>query len=221
MTTSRLTLYNIALRASGERPIASLSEDVDARRILDEVWESGNGTSGNSAVRYCLEQGFWKHAIRSIQLDSDSSLSVSFGFTYVFTRPDDFVKLDMLSGDEQFSTPLQRYEFERDFIYADTDPLYMRFVSDHADFGGDLSLWPESFSLWVGTWMATQIAPRLKNDLDQDRLEKRALMLLKDARQKDGIIGPVRYPPLGNWASSRHGSRSTGRDRGPRGTLYS
>ena len=50
MTTSRLTLYNIALRASGERPISSLSEDADARRILDEVWESGNGTSGNAAA---------------------------------------------------------------------------------------------------------------------------------------------------------------------------
>lgn len=221
MATSRLVLYNIGLRAIGERSLNTLSDDAESRRLLDEVWSSGNGTSGNSAVRYCLEQGFWKHAMRAVELGADSGVSVEFGFSYAFAKPSDFVKLDMLSGDETFSTPLGRYEFERDNIFADVDPLYMRFVSDHADYGGDLTLWPESFTLWAGHWMGMQVAPRLKSDIDMERLEKRTKQLLADARAKDGVTGPARVPPLGNWASSRFGTSSSFRDRGPRNRLIS
>lgn len=217
MATGKLALYNVALRACGERPLDSLTEDRDPRRALDEVWSSGNG-----AVRYCLEQGFWHFALRSIELDSESGIEPAFGFEYAFAKPTDFVRLTMISGDENFHEPLSRYEPEGGYIYADTDPIWLQYVSDDGSFGGDYAKWPESFTQFVGHWLASQIAPRLKNDLDLDRLEARVKFLLKDAQAKDAQIRPTRFPPMGNWARARFGRVGSGRrDRGPRGTLLS
>lgn len=222
MAITRLGLYNKALQAIGERALTSIDEDVEARRALDEAWTSGGGSGGNSAIRYCLEQGFWKHAMRAVKSDAASGITPSFGFTYAFAKPSDFVQIDMLSADDRFGVPLTRYEFEGDYLYADHDPIYMRFVSDDASWGADLSRWPESFSQWVGVYLATLIAPRLKNDLDMDRLEKREMRLLADARSKDARLGPTRDVPMGNFASARFGRRWTGRaDRGPRNRLLS
>lgn len=213
MAITRLGLYNIALAAIGERSLDSLSEDVEPRRYLDEIFTRGNG-----AVRYCLEQGHWNFALRAVALDASSNVEPAFGFSFAFERPSDFVRLNMISGDENFSDPLGRFEPEGNYIQADIDPIYLRYISDDASFGGDFSLWPESFSLWVGHYLATQLAPRIKNDIDMERLEKRTHRLLIDARSKDASHEPVRYPPLGSWSRARHGGR-IGRERGKRNTL--
>jgi hypothetical protein len=218
MAHTRLSLYNIALRAVGERRLAAIATtDIpESQRLLDEVWSSGSG-----AVRACLEQGYWHFAMRAIQLDSDSSVSVAFGFTYAFAKPVDLVKLDMVSGDPAFAVPLRRYEQERDYFYTEVDPLYLRYVSDDTDFGNDLSQWTEVFAQYVGHWMAVQIAPTLTSDIDMERLEGRAMRLLKDAKSHDAQIGPTREFPLGRWAQSRFGTRNSWRDGGPRNRLTS
>ena len=213
MATTRLSLYNLALEAAGERPIDSLDEDREPRRLLDAVWTAGNGL-----VRYCLEQGLWNHAMRAVRLDASATVTPSFGWSYAFDKPTDFVRLNQISADETFSLPLNRYEVERNYFVADTDPIYMRYVSDDGDWGNDLSQWPETFTMWVGHYMACRIGPRLKNDLDMERLEKRTKRLLIDARSKDAQQEPVRFPPMGSWSSARMGG-SGRRDRGSRTTL--
>ncbi|KKM04208.1 hypothetical protein LCGC14_1766550 [marine sediment metagenome] len=216
MATDRLSLYKIALVACGERTIASLSEPREPRRLLDEVWNRGSGV-----VKYVLEQGLWNFAIRTSKLDSSSSISTSFGYTFTFEMPSDYVRLVELSSGEYFTQPMTRYEIEQASLYADVDPIYMRYISDNSSYGSDLSLWPETVSLWTGHWMGVQIAPALKNDLDMDRLERRTRRYLHDARSKDAQQDPTRWPPLSSWASARlnrigHGGR---RDRGSRGSL--
>ena len=216
MATDRLSLYKIALIACGERTIASLSEPRESRRLLDEVWNRGSGV-----VKYVLEQGLWNFAIRTSKLDSSSSISTDFGYTFTFEMPSDYVRLVELSSGEYFTQPMTRYEIEQASLYADVDPIYMRYISNDASYGSDLSLWPETVSLWTGYWMGTQIAPALKNDLDMDKLERRERRYLHDARSKDAQQDPTRWPPLSSWASARlnrlgHGGR---RDRGSRGSL--
>lgn len=214
MPTDRLGLYNIALAAIGERTLTSLTEDGEPRRELDSVWARGNG-----ALRFFLEQGRWNFAMRTQQLDASVTIEPEFGFTKVFELGTDFVHLDMISGDERFCEPLKDYEFEAGVIYADFEPLYVRFVSDDADYGADYSAWPETFTLWAGHWMATQIAPRIKSDVVMEALEKRTHRLLVDARSKDAVQGPTRFPPLGTWVNARHNYRYSRRDRGSRSTL--
>lgn len=216
MATDKLTLYKIALAACGERSIAKLSEPRESRRLLDEVWNRGSG-----AVKYFLEQGLWNFAIRTSKLDSSSSVSTDFGYTYTFDMPSDYVRLVELSSGEYFTQPMTRFEIEQIYLFADVDPIYMRYISDDSSYGSDLSLWPETLTLWAGYWLATQIAPTLKNDIDMERLERRTRRYLADARSKDAQQEPARWPPLSSWASARlnrigHGGR---RDRGSRGSL--
>lgn len=213
MTTDRLGLYNVALAAIGERSLDSLTDDGEPRRELDAVWARGNGS-----LRFFLEQGRWKFALRTQEIDHSTTVTPPFGLTYAFEIPEDFVHLDMISADERFSQPLTDYEIEAGYIYADIDPLYVRYISDDSSYGGDYANWPETFTLWAGHWMATQIAPRLKADVIMDVLEKRAQKLLIDARSKDAVQSPTRWPPLGTWAASRTG-RFSHRDRGNRNQL--
>ena len=212
MSVTQLQLYNIALRALGERSLASLTEDREPRRLLDEVWSEGYGFA-----RAVLEQGYWSHAMRAVQLDSDASLTPAFGFQYGFSRPTDLVKLDQISADENFTQPLMRYEIETQYIYADVDPMYLRYVSDSASYGADLSQWPESFSRFSAHWMALQIAPRILAGDAILVLEKRTKMLLGEARSKEAQEQPPRFPPIGRWLSSR--SRGSRLDRGKRNRL--
>lgn len=214
MATDRLALYNIACFALGETRLANLNEEREPRRLLDEVWTRGAG-----AIRYWLEQGLWNHAIRTVQTDASTSVSPTFGLTYAFDKPSDFVRLVQLSASEYFSDPLTNYEIEANYFYAEVDPLYMRYVSDDGDFGNDLSLWPETFTLWGGTWMGLQIGKGLLNDKDYKDLKLDTKRLLIDARSKDAQQEPTRFPPYGSWVRARHGSRGGGRDRGSRSQL--
>ena len=74
--TTQLFIYNEALGHLGERQLASLSEPREPRRVLDSYW--------SDVVGYCLSQGLWKFARRTIQVDNSSSLTPQFGFNYFF-----------------------------------------------------------------------------------------------------------------------------------------
>ena len=220
MALTRLGLYNLALvEGLGERPLDSLSEDSHAKRVFDAIWTAGNGT--NPYIRGCLEQGYWNFGVRTVKLDSDTSVDTQFGYSYAFAIPTDFVKLVSIASDEYFNAPLNEYEIEKDRFYSDTDPLYLRFISDDDDYGGDLSQWPQSFITWVAHDLALRAAPTIKSSLDLERLEKRVKDKLKIARSNDAQQEPTRFPPLGTWASARLGRRgSAGRaDGGSRSTL--
>jgi len=214
MATSRLQIYNIAMSALGERQIDSLSEDVESRRVMDEIWARGSG-----AIRYFLEQGHWNHAMRAVKLDKSATVTPEFGFTFAFEKPSDFIRMNMISADERFGYPLTDFEWEGNFVYAWVDPLYMRYVSDDEDFGANFSLWPETFTLWAGYYMATQAAPRLKNDTDMEVLEERTRKYRIDARSKDAMNEPPRWPPLSSWNQARYSRYFNRFDRGLRNKL--
>lgn len=63
---TKLGLYNAALGECGEPELTSLSEDRKPRHLLDSVYDD--------VVKYCLEQGQWKHAIRAIEANSGKSV---------------------------------------------------------------------------------------------------------------------------------------------------
>lgn len=214
MATDRLSLYNIALRHCRERRLKKLTEDIEPRYLLDEVWDAGDG-----AAAYCLEQGRWRFAKRVVKLDNDTNISNQFGFNYTFTKPSDYRGLISISADEYFEIPLNRYEIEGGNFFADVDPIYLIYVSDDASYGGDLSTWPMSFVQWVGLWLATQIAPTLTTDIDLEHLMDKEQTAYKRARSRDAVQDPARFPPLSSWANARYGNRNGRRDRGSRATL--
>jgi hypothetical protein len=207
--TTKLILYNDAQIALGERT-TSLTEDVESRRILDKVWDGG-------AVNYCLEKGLWQHAMRAISLTYDPDTTVQFGYTYAFNKPSDFIRTAAVSANERFMPPLLDYEDRAGFWFADPDTLYFKYVSNDSAYGGDLSLWPETYSRYVSSYLAWRACTKLtQSKVDKDTLKKEMEDALSDARAKDAIASPTKIPPSGSWSGSRGGGRG---DRGSRGRL--
>lgn len=205
--TTKLTLYNGALRMLGEVKLSVLTENRAARRHLDDAWDDG-------FVDYCLEQGLWNFAIRTIQLTYSPSITPAFGYSYAFEKPDDFIRTAALCSDERFNTPLLDYRDESGYWLADLDALYVRYVSNDTEFGNDYSLWPQTFVKFVEAELASRVAIDITKDREKlaDCLTQRK-RLLTDAKAKDAMAEPTRFPPSGSWARARHAGTSGQRSR--------
>lgn len=211
--STRLQLYNQALRYCGEGPLSSLTENREPRRLLDQVWDDG-------AVDACLERAQWKFAIRTVRQDYDPSVTPDFGFSRAFQQPDDFIILSAISADEYFNEPLTRFESEAGFWYAEQDTIYVRYVSNDSAYGGDTSNWSAAFSDYFACYLAENIVMRLTSDpRRQEVVMNQCSKLLREAKSIDAIQGPTRFPPPGSWHKARWGSSSGRRDRGSRGSL--
>lgn len=206
---TRLGIYNEALRAIGERRLASLTENREPRRLLDDVWD-GNG------VRYCLERGQWNFAMRTVALEYTSSIEPPFGYGRAFTKPTDLVRICGLSAEAYFNNPLSQYVENAGYWFAEPDTIYVQYVSDDDQYGGDLSLWPETFSTYVAMHFATEIAPKLSvSGSKVQAVEEKAKKSLTDARSNDAMSGPTQFAPMGSWAGARlGGGRMSGRRGG-------
>ena len=147
----KLSIYNGALRHLGSRNLASLSENREPRRVLDEVW----GPS-DSAVKYALERGEWNFAIRTAMVQYNPSVEPDFGFMRAFDKPDDFARLAGLSIDGRFSMPMtnDQYVDEATFWFADYDTLYVRYVSTHDNYGLNGAGWSQTFIEYLKLYLA-------------------------------------------------------------------
>lgn len=212
MAVTKLKLYNWSLLEIGERKLSSLSDDVQARHLLDLVWDSGE------IVNYLLAQGHWNFASRTSEISYNSAVEPDFGYSRAFSKPSDWVRTSMFAADEYFVNPLEAYEDEAEYWFADVDTIYVKYVSNDNAYGNDMSLWPPTFSRWVSVYLASRICESLtQNRTKMEELEKRAERLLIDARSKDAMNEPSRFLPSGSWARSR--SSGWRGDRGSRGRL--
>lgn len=210
--TDKLSLYNGALGHCGSRPLASLAEAREARRKLDWAWARG-------IVDRCLQAGQWDFAARSVLVDISPSVSPQFGYQYAFDRPDDLIRTLAVCSDEYFKSPLKEYQQEGDYWYADIEPLYVRYVSNDTDYGGDYAKWPPNFVAYVELLLASEVCETLtaSRTLKIDLL-KLADDQLGNAKNTEAAEGPTQRPPAGGWSRARHGG-TNGSDRGSTNTL--
>lgn len=214
MSTSKATLYDGALRVLGQPKLSSLTEARESRYLLDAIWDE-------NARDNCLEMGNWNFATRTVKIEYDSSIDPDFGFSRAFTKPTDWIRTVQVSADEFFSMPLTdaQYADEVSNFFAEIDTLYLRFVSNDASFGYDLSVWPQSFIRYFEHYMAREIGPSLHiettglTELTKDRDDA----LIK-ALSKDALNEGIKFPPETSWTRARRGPRSRG-DRGSRSRL--
>lgn len=206
--TTKLDVYNGTLRLCKERRLASLAENREPRRLLDDAWDS--------SVRKCLQMGQWAFGTRTQRLDYTPSIEPDFGYRRAFNQPDDMVRVTAICSDEYFNCPLLQYADERHYWYADLDTIYVRFVSDDADYGLDLSLWPESFVQYLQADLADEIVGNLTG-ADSAKVEKATKKAKTQALSLDAMNKPTTFPPPGSWVSARqNGYRG---DRGNTGRL--
>ncbi len=203
MAATKLGLYNGALRILKERKLASLTENREPRRLLDDVYGDGQA---EGAVKYCLEMGQWTFATRTVRLDYSPSVEPPFGYRYAFDQPEDMVDVCGVFHDEYCQQPLLHYADERHFWYCDLQTIYVRYVSNHTSYGADLSLWPETFAKLVEAYLAKEIVGNLTQGENKALLAEKAWKAAKtEARSGDAMRKPTAFPPPGTWGLSRRG----------------
>lgn len=202
----KLGVYNTALLHLGERKLAALTENREPRRVLDDLWDG--------QVKYCLERGQWKFALRSYEIASDAAIDPVFGYAYAFEVPGDYVSIDGLSASDYFDPPLNRVHEEAGYWFADVDPIYVQVVSDDPAYGLDLSRWPESFSNYVAIRLARMACKRItQSDSGVDELIKAEKKARIEALSADAKRGPAKRPPQGSWVTARGGASARRYDR--------
>lgn len=198
---TKLSVYQGALRLCRERKLASLTENREPRRLLDDAYGDIVSTG---AVRLCLEFGQWTFATRTQRLDYSPSVEPDFGYRRAFDQPADMVRPCAICADEYLKHPLLNYHDERHYWYADLDEIYASYVSSHSSYGGDLSLWPETFVKLVEAQLASEIVGSLTG-ADSQAVEKALKRAKLDAKSGDAMRKPTRFLPEGSWNSSRRG----------------
>jgi len=198
--TTRLALYNRGLRYCGQSKIASLTEESESRRVMDDVWDEG-------AIDSCLEQGLWNFATRTISLSYSPSVTTPFGYLNAFDIPTDWIRTFQISTDANFVTPLNDFQETTGYWLCNFEDIYVRYISNDSEYGNDLSRWPKSFERYFALFMAVEAAPRLRaNGEAQDQLKKDLEDALHDARSKDAANTGTKFPPSGGWLTARRGA---------------
>lgn len=199
-----------ASRESQGRPPTLPANDIEAemvlRRIMDEVYDS--------AVEYVLSQGLWNFASRTVAIDAEIDVDPSFGYSYVFEKPDDYIRVVAVGDNGTLWPPLNDYLDEGNYWHSNVEPLYVQYVSSGASYGGNQSLWPETFKRALEAYLALQIAPDPHANVSAQKLQlvQRAYRdALLDARGKDAMNQGIQRPPPGRLVMARTGGRY-GRD---------
>ncbi len=207
---SQLTLYNGALRILGQSKLSSLTEDVEPRYVLDDIWSDG-------ARDACLEAGYWNFAIRTVEASYNTGVEPDFGFQRAFDKPTDWLRTVSLASDDRFYCLLtdRSYKDEADYWFCDNDTLYIRYVSNDTSYGYDYGKWPQSFVKFVEAHLANEARYRiLQANVKRTEIEKAYNKAKKDALSKDAMNEGVKFMPENGWAGARRSGRSySGRGR--------
>lgn len=209
---TRLSLYNGALRLLGQRALADLNEEVEARRLLDAEWTSG-------LIEACLSAAQWRFATRTSKLAPSTNIEPDFGYRFAYPKPEDHVRTTGVYSDEHQHNPHLAYRYEAGYWFSDLEPIYVSYVSNAPAYGGDPAQWPKNFEKFVEAKLAEGIALALTGD---DRKEQtafqRARMRFLEAAATDAMESPTRPMPSGSWVRVRTGGRRSN-DRGSRQRL--
>jgi len=229
-------IYNGALRLLGRRLISNFDDKVIGQRIYDASGSSGNkqqqgqapslpaydielesilrrllDESYDSAVAFMLGEGLWNFASRTVAIEAETDVEPEFGYQYTFEKPSDFVRLVAISDTGMMWPTLgsdqePAYMEEAGYYHANTNPLYVQYISNGASYGLNTSLWPLSFKKALEAYLAKEIAPhaRVSRGMIQD-VEQKFIVLLRNARTKDAMDQASVRPPPGRLARSRSG----------------
>lgn len=210
MAIDKLGIYNAVCRLCRTKKLASLSENRRPRRLIDDVWAI-------DPIKFCLEQGQWQFATKTVQITASTTIDPEFGYQYAFEKPSDCVRIVGLSFNEYFTEPEFQFADEQNYLYADIDTLYVKYVSDADDYGRDYDLWPPSFEKLVIAYISNEVVGDLTNSNTlADKIEKEYEKRLMNAQNKDGVNRPVKFGSRGSWNKARNSdaySRGWGRDR--------
>lgn len=195
----KLSLYNDTLRLLGQTKLASVSEEREARYILDDVWEP--------AKRYCLEQHFWNFAQKTETLTAATGATPAAGYTYVVFKPDDWVRSMWLKAHARMTDEID-YLDEGQVWFTNYDPVVCRYLSIEPIVDGMEPAWPELFASTVAAYMAYLTAKQITGSAsEREAMRELYERELNNAASKDVFNEPYMMldPGGGHWNKSRRG----------------
>lgn len=186
---TQLGIYREALRILANHDIASTSEDVEARYVLDAAY--------SDAITHCLTLGWWKFAFSTVA-PTLSAASVPSGYTRKFATSDisaDWLRTHSvgLAVGTRF-IPIDWYQQGTTLAVKYSANVVVKFIKGGATEVNPAN-WPMPFSKLVAGYLAYDVALRLGVSTDaavavfkefQDRL---AL-----ARESESYPPPMRLP---------------------------
>lgn len=208
LDSDKLRIYNRALFHLGSRKLASLTENREPRRVLDEIWGPTN-----EAVKFALAKSGWNFAMRAVKWTDDDLVEAEFGWNCVYAKPSDYARLEAISTDPRFRITLtgDDYAVENGYILTDHSTVYVKYVSTGDSFGMDSSLWTEAFIEYLGYYLAYHGAPRINGSFtEKEYLRERMDEYLGNARSTDTMEQGTRRLQPGNWAQARGGRYARG-----------
>lgn len=196
--TTKLEIYNMALGYVGERKLASLSEAREPRYVLEQFYAN--------VVDHCLSRGFWNWAMKTVEIEASDEYEPSFGYTKAFEKPSDWMRTFNVSDNENLDPPLLKLIDEGGLWYTNCDPLYVKYVSNDASYGMDLTKWSAAFADYVSLNLALRAQYRLTAKEPSDYLVKTEKRAMQFAMSRDAMDEPPAFPPTGTWTQSRQNS---------------
>jgi hypothetical protein len=198
---TKLGLYNQALTEHlEERRLISLTENREPRRVMDDVWDG-------PTLRACISAGLWNFAVRTAMYEAAPSITPDFGYQFAFDKPTDWVRTVAVASDEFFKQPLLEFNDEATYWFANLDIIYVRWVSDDADYGMNMADWPANFEKYVAACLALAACGRITgNRTDKAAIAEDIKRLLSTAKTTDAMDEGAKFTPAGSWVRSRGGS---------------
>lgn len=195
---TKLQIYNQALIQLKQSALADLTEDIEARYVLDNLYDA--------VTKEMLEKGHWTFAMRSVSITEDTAITPAFGYSMAFNMPDDWVRTYALSMNEFFQPLYYDWLEEAGLLFANSGPIYLRYVSNSASgFGMDLTRWTGRFTKAVAFELAWRGAPKVSGSSDSflEKLENDAARAVDEALQFEALREPGKMLQEGRWNGAR------------------
>ena len=206
MGTTKLAIYKKAIRSIKQTPIGALTDDVQVRHRCDDEYDG--------VLAWLLEQAFWRTAMRSAQITQNEAIDPAFAFDYAHDLPSDFVRRETISASEFLDPPLDEqiggpgYLIEGGYIWANVTPLYMRYVSNDASYGYDLTLWTDGMAEAAGLQLGSRIAPYVAASAEMaEELHEASMVRVGRAATFDSLQQTTRRMREGTWSKVRGPAR--------------
>jgi len=153
--TSKLIVYNEALRELGSAPLANLVTVNTSLTTLNGAFDH--------AVEYVLSRIDWNFARRRATLSGVSDTSYP-PYTYRFTRPADYLRKCWIKASAADAHQIDHAEAGA-VIYGFVSSALIEYVSDHAD-NYDPVNWPPHFTRALVLYLASLVGPKLARSDD-------------------------------------------------------
>lgn len=164
-------------------------------------------------ARFLLDNGFWKFAIKTVDLTPDTNQTASSGYAYAFEKPEDWGRTFHLY--ENIGPGCWRdvdFRDEDGFFHSDSATLTLRYVSTD---GEDATIWSDSFERALLAYLEFEEAKREPGSAGAMLGAKGAAYAeaMKNARLKNDLLERPKVHQSGRLVAARLGASYSSRAR--------